>query len=398
MKHRIYVWPLCIRVFHWLYVFSFIAAFVLLWFENLLKYHVAFGAFFLFLTLFRILWGIIGPLYSNFKCFDLKGDHLINYILHLFGQKDKTPGHNPGASWGAIIMFILAIFTSISGVIFLGVQEGKGFLSFLNPLLYPYMESIGEFHAFSAYLLLGVIVLHILGVVFEHFYHHSGVIWSMFTGYKYVSEGESVKLNFIQTIFAGVFLLFSFFIFYYVVYTDDNILVKSRFSVIDYEKQYPILATECGDCHIVFPAYLLPAKSWEIIMDTPEDHFGDELDLEEEDAKVIRNYLVKHSGENSTREAAVKLLKSIKNKKDVISIVSAPYWKKTHENIPSKVFKLKEVDSKYSCDSCHPDILYGNINDDCITIPGVTLKESLKMHIFPKKRDKKRVADEKDID
>ncbi len=394
MKRKIYVWPVCIRTFHWLYAFSFSAAFILLWFENLLKYHIALGIFFFFLTLFRIFWGIIGPLYSNFRCFDLRGDHLINYVFHIFGHKDKTPGHNPGASWGAILMLIFASLTGISGVVLLGIQEGKGIFSFLNPYFYSYMEGFYNFHAFSAYALLVIVCVHILGVIFEHFYHHSGIIWSMFTGYKYALEGESVKLNFMQNVFAAFFIFFSLFLFYYTLYKDENFMTISRFQPIDYEKNYPLLYEECGDCHIVFPAYLLPKRAWNAIMDTPEDHFGDELDLEPEDSKTIREYLVKNSGENSTREAAVKILFSIKNKKDIISIVNTPYWKDTHRHIPKRVFKLKEIDSKYSCDACHPDIVKGNIDDDNIRIPGVSFQESLKMHIFPKKVKSKEYNEE----
>lgn len=394
MKKKVYVWPICIRVFHWLYVFSFTFAFILLWFENLLKYHVAFGILFFILTIFRIVFGFLGPLYVNFKCFDLKGDHLINYILHLFGHKDKTPGHNPGASWGAITILIFAFITGFSGILLFGIQEGRGIFSFLNPTFFYYMDTLYNIHEISAYFLLFVVIIHISGVIFEHFYHHTKVIWSMFTGYKYLLDGEDIKLTSKQNFFADFFIFISVVLFFYTVYKDNNILLKSRFEPINYETKYPTLYEECGDCHIVFPAYLLPSKSWEIIMDIPEDHYGEELDLDEDDAKLIKEYLVKNSAEHSTREAAVKILKSIKNKENVKSIVKTPYWKSTHKNIPNSVFKSKKVDTKFSCDSCHPDILKGKIEDDNIIIPGVKFNESIKMHIFPKTE----VKNEKNFD
>ena len=383
MKRKIYVWPLCIRTFHWLYALSFFIAFGLIWFENLLTLHVAFGMVFLLLALFRLSWGIVGPLYSNFRCFDFQGDRFVNYILHLFGQKEKTPGHNPASSWGAMVMLILGFFLGMTGLLLYGIQEGRGITSFLNPYFFGYMDPIGLIHTVVAYLLLVVVVIHIGGVVFEHLYHRTGIIWSMFTGYKCDTGGIDVRLDWKQNFFALFFLFGSVWIYYYIVHSSDNALVKSRFADIDYEKAQPVLALECGDCHIVFPAYLLPEKSWNMIMDTLEDHYGEELDLDVEDAETIRAYLLQHSAGHSTREAAVKLLASVKGRENVFSIVRTPYWRRRHKAISPEVFKSKAVDSKYSCDACHPDILKGRIEDDAIRLPDVPLKDALKMHIYP---------------
>ncbi len=385
MKQRVYVWPLCIRTFHWLYALSFFFAFLTIWFENLLTLHVAFGMVFVILALFRLTWGFIGPLYSNFSCFDFQRDHLLDYILHLFGQKKKTAGHNPASSWGAIAMLVLGFLLGISGIFLYGVQEGRGIVSFLNKEIYYQMDQMFSTHMWIAYAMLVVVVIHIWGVVFEHIYHHTGIIWSMFTGYKYQVGGIDVKLDRKQNFFAAFFLFLSVAIYFYVVEVPDNALTRSCYEPIDYEEEHPVLALECGDCHIVFPAYLLPAQSWRLIMDTTEDHFGDELDLEEEDAETIREYLVRHSADHSTREAAFKILESLKWRYEhVNSIVHTPYWKKTHKRIPSKVFKKKEIDSKFSCDACHPDIVKGRIDDDAIKIPAVPFKDALKMHIYPK--------------
>jgi len=37
----------------------------------------------------------------------------------------------------------------------------------------------------------------------------------------------------------------------------------------------PLYRSECGDCHMPYPAGLLPAASWRRIMNGLEDHFGD---------------------------------------------------------------------------------------------------------------------------
>ncbi len=381
---KIYVWPLCIRTFHWFYALSFVAAFSLVWFENLLTLHVATGMAFLFLAIFRLVWGLIGPLYSNFHCFDFKGDHLLNYILHLIGYKEMEPGHNPGASWGAILMLVLGLLIGLSGLFLYGIQEGRGVFASLNALFYPYMDALSNLHAVLTYLMSGVVVIHIVGVTLSHILHRNGIIWSMFTGYKYAAEGRDVALDFKQNIFAVIFLTSAVGIPFYIIEAPDNIIVKSRFEPIDYKKENPLLAKECGSCHIVYPAYLLPKRGWDIVMTTPHDHYGADLNTSEADLRTLQAYLVDRSSEHSMREAAVKLLKSVEKKKYVYSIIGTPYWREVHKGIDKKVFHRKSVRSKYHCESCHTDIKQAMIEDDAIRLPGTTAMESIRMHIYPR--------------
>jgi len=64
-----YIWTLPTRVFHWSLAIGFTTAYILGDFDKFENLHFAFGAFVGTLILFRIVFGIFGPRYSNFKDF-----------------------------------------------------------------------------------------------------------------------------------------------------------------------------------------------------------------------------------------------------------------------------------------------------------------------------------------
>ena len=57
----------------------------------------------------------------------------------------------------------------------------------------------------------------------------------------------------------------------------------------------PMTKAECSACHNVYPAELLPASSWNQIMDTLATHFGEDASLKPEQVAVIRDYLTRNA-------------------------------------------------------------------------------------------------------
>lgn len=97
-------------------------------------------------------------------------------------------------------------------------------------------------------------------------------------------------------------------------------------------------------------------------MSNLENHFGDDASLNEEDNKIILDFLTQYSAEKSTKEASFKILKSKVNE-DIIAISETNFWKREHKSIPEKVFQHNEIKSKSNCKACHTDIEKGLIED-----------------------------------
>ncbi|TLP39192.1 cytochrome C [Arcobacter arenosus] len=116
---------------------------------------------------------------------------------------------------------------------------------------------------------------------------------------------------------------------------------------------------------LCIPPHLLPKKSWVKLMGDLENHFGDDASLDENDTKVILDFLVKNSAENSTMQGSLNFLKSIEDK-DIIAMSQTQFWKKTHRDIPKDLFNHNDIKSKANCKACHTDIEKGLIENENI--------------------------------
>ncbi len=128
---------------------------------------------------------------------------------------------------------------------------------------------------------------------------------------------------------------------------------------------------ECGSCHFAYQPGLLPAKSWRKVMDTLDNHFGDNAELAPEDRKAITDYLVKGAAENSDYKASVKILHSIPANETPVAISATPYFVRKHREVPDRMVKgNQQVKSFAHCARCHKDAGSGSYNEHEVNIPG----------------------------
>ncbi|MDD3835863.1 MAG: cytochrome b/b6 domain-containing protein [Sulfurimonas sp.] len=360
-----YIWSLPSRVFHWLFVVLILLAF-LTDDDKLLNYHSLIGYGVLILLLFRFFWGYLGPKYSKFKDFSLSSQDVKEFIVNIFSPKKEYIGHNPIASYVMMAIFIVVFLIIITGILTLGVQEGKGLLSFLHSTFFKKMKLFEDIHEFLSTVLLILIAAHLLGILSDRVLHSKHeTLNSIFSGYKVTKNDESIRLNIFQKLIAALFLAMFIAFFIYNLITPSNPLIASIYKSIDYKKENTLFVKECASCHTLYPPHILPKESWITLMNDLENHFGDDASLSEEENKNILNFLVQNSAETSTQEVSVNILDSIINK-DIIAITHTDFWKNKHKNISKEIFEHKDVKSKANCKACHSDIEKGLIEDDKI--------------------------------
>lgn len=119
--------------------------------------------------------------------------------------------------------------------------------------------------------------------------------------------------------------------------------------------------TECKACHMAFPASMLPARSWQAIMDTLPDHFGEDASLEEKTRAEITAYLTGNAAPEKSRIA-----KSVaKSDQPVLRISDMPWWVRAHDGeVSPKAFENPKVGSKANCVACHSGAEKGYFEDD----------------------------------
>jgi cytochrome b len=364
--NQVYVWPLCTRIVHWSIALSFTIAFILSFYENRLNYHVAIGIIFGLMLVYRIVWGFIGPKYATFNTFKLNLSQLKYYFVEKVENRYREipAGHNPASSWYTLLVLFLGSIIAITGLLLYSIQEAKGYLSFLNADYYSYSELLLNIHIYTTYLLLAWAIIHITGVLIEQFYHKTSMVFAMVTGYK-KAKGEDTEVCNAKNIISYIFLAISAWVLFVILDGTHNPFVKNNFTNIDYKQESPIFYEKCGDCHKIYPTFLLTEKSWIRIMDGIDNHFGEKItdqNISKQESIVIRRYLIENSAKTSTREAAYKTVASVKDGRP-LAITKTKLWKNIHKNIPRNIFKSKKIKDKSNCFACHKDIEKGNLED-----------------------------------
>jgi hypothetical protein len=96
-----------------------------------------------------------------------------------------------------------------------------------------------------------------------------------------------------------------------------------------------------------------------------DNHFGEkitEANITKSQQSTIKDFLYANSAETSTRESAVKIMKSLDTRRPK-AITKTPYWRETHKDIPRGAFKTKKIKDKSNCIACHKNFDDGVLDD-----------------------------------
>lgn len=115
---------------------------------------------------------------------------------------------------------------------------------------------------------------------------------------------------------------------------------------------------ECGSCHVPYPPQLLPAPSWQAIMDGLDKHFGSDASLDAKTAGEIRAYLAS----NASRKAAAK-------SKAAPRITESPWFVKEHDEVPASLWKSEAVKGAFNCGACHTQAEQGDFSERSLRLP-----------------------------
>lgn len=164
------VWDPFVRVFHWSLVALFIAAYATG--EKWESAHIAIGYAIAGLLALRIIWGLVGSRHARFTDF-VRGPRAVAAYLRDVVQL-KAPrylGHNPAGGAMIVALSLSLGFTCLTGY----MMTMKAFWG---------AKWIEEVHEVFAHGTVGLIALHVLGVLASSLLHGENLVRSMFTGHK----------------------------------------------------------------------------------------------------------------------------------------------------------------------------------------------------------------------
>ena len=152
--------------------------------------------------------------------------------------------------------------------------------------------------------------------------------------------------------------------------SDDygfNFFSKSGVKHVDNE----LYENECSACHFAYQPGLLPSKSWELVMNNLENHFGSDASVDEEDFDILYKYIMDNSAQKSMNyKRSRKIAASMSyTTKPINRITNTPYIVRKHDEIPSRLIEQEEVKGLFNCTACHTTAKKGIYKERDIMIP-----------------------------
>jgi cytochrome b len=164
------VWDPFVRVFHWSLVTLFIVAFVTG--DEIERLHVAVGYVIAGLVALRIVWGFLGPRRARFSDFMRPPGETIAYMgMAVRRRAPRYIGHNPAG--GVMVVALLTMLIAISVTGFMMTSDA-----------FWGAEWVEEVHEGLVYATLGLIALHIGGVLVASYEQGENLVKAMITGHK----------------------------------------------------------------------------------------------------------------------------------------------------------------------------------------------------------------------
>jgi cytochrome b len=184
MAFRVRVWDLPTRLFHWALVFC-VVSLVITGYQGKMDWHGRFGYAVLTLLLFRLVWGFIGGEWSRFSSFLYGPSSVMAYLRGQPRHPDHLVGHNPlgaGSVFAMLLVLLAQVGTGLVG------DDENGFTGPLNRFISTarglsatwYHKRIGQ------WLLIGLVVLHVLAILYYFWKKKENLVAPMVSGDKQV--------------------------------------------------------------------------------------------------------------------------------------------------------------------------------------------------------------------
>jgi hypothetical protein len=128
---------------------------------------------------------------------------------------------------------------------------------------------------------------------------------------------------------------------------------------------------ECGSCHFAYQPGLLPAVSWQQIMQNLDDHFGENAELGEAEQAAIQDYLLSLSAGRVDQGLPRRIKASLDGMTPPLRITKTRFFLHEHDEIPQLMVQDNDqVRSFSNCDACHSRAAQGSFREHEILIPG----------------------------
>ena len=105
---------------------------------------------------------------------------------------------------------------------------------------------------------------------------------------------------------------------------------------------------------MIFPAGMLPIRSWRAVLSRMDNHFGENAALPEKDLEDIRSFLTAHAADSPNATAQDRhFLSALLPDNTPLRITRTPWWNQMHADFDFDGVKRSSVKSPANCLACH---------------------------------------------
>ncbi len=359
------VWDPFVRLFHWSLVVAVTVAGVtgFLLGPTWVLVHVWAATFAFALAVARLVWGFLGPAHARFADFVLGPRAVLRHAAELVGGTARRHlGHNPLGGANVVAVLAMIVLLTITGVLVLGGSLKSGPAAFATS--FAAGETLRGVHQLLAVVLLGLIALHLAGIVFESRRTDENLARAMIDGAKARRPGDvPVRRVRPRPVLAATLVL---------ALLGGGGLAAARLAQlpglgVPTAPPDPAYAEECSACHLAYPPSLLPRASWAALMAGLDDHFGENAALDPKTTAEIAAWLEANAAETADTKAANRF--RTVDPAHPFEITATPFWIRTHRHLPKALFTSPAVGSAAQCAACHEDAATGRFDPAAISIP-----------------------------
>lgn len=116
---------------------------------------------------------------------------------------------------------------------------------------------------------------------------------------------------------------------------------------------------ECGGCHVAYPAWLLPAASWQALMAGLPRHFGSDASLDATTTAQIGGWFAANAGSG----------KRARETPPEHRITRSAWFQREHREVSTATWSRPAVKTAANCAACHPGAGQGDFNEHAVHIP-----------------------------
>ena len=153
-----------------------------------IDWHFYVGYVVLSLIVFRVVWGVTGPVSARFSRLISSPRESLQYVQGVgTRQASGSPGHNPIGGLSVIAMLVSITFQAITGLFI----ESDDFFESAPLAGYVSDDTIGlltSWHHLNAKVLLVLVALHLFAILFYLLWKKENLIKPMITGWKWVKS------------------------------------------------------------------------------------------------------------------------------------------------------------------------------------------------------------------